>query len=163
MTDTRPAVPSHPEHQDPPRAEVRIHTALHESPLDVAAAQDFVADRESGGVGLFLGVVRDHHAGDAVDHLVYSSFEQEALGRLDGVVVDVAEEFTGVRAVWVEHRLGRLDVGDIAVVAAASAPHRDEAFAATRALIDRTKAEVPIWKHEHLVDGTTRWPGADDC
>lgn len=150
-------------HHDPPRAEPRVHVALGQEPLDLQAANDFVADPTSGGIGLFLGVVRNHHAGEAVDHLFYEAWEQEALPRLADVVDGVVQEFTGVRAAWVEHRLGRLDVGDVAVIAAASAPHRAEAIDAARALIDRTKEQVPIWKREHLVDGTTRWPGADDC
>ncbi len=148
---------------DPAREGVRIHVRLTDEPLDLAAADAFVADPTCGGVGLFTGVVRNHHAGDAVDHLVYEAWEDRALPLLQDVADGVAAAHPGVRAVWVEHRLGRLDVGDVAVVVAASAPHRDEAFDAARALIDRTKAEVPIWKHEHLTDGTSRWPGADDC
>ncbi len=148
---------------DPARGEPRLHVHLTDQALDLGAADAFVADPTCGGVGLFLGVVRNHHAGDEVDHLVYEAWEQEALPRLQRVAQDVVTQFKGVRAVWVEHRVGRLEIGDAAVVVAASAPHRDEAFDAARALIDRTKADVPIWKHEHLADGTSRWPGADDC
>lgn len=136
---------------------------LRDEPISLADADAFVADPTSGGVGLFQGVVRNHHAGADVDHLVYEAWQDEALPRLQQVAQGVVDEFPGVRAVWVEHRLGHLDVGDVAVIAAASAPHRDEAMDAARALIDRTKADVPIWKHEHLTDGTTRWPGLDDC
>ncbi len=146
---------------DPPRGEPRVHAALTESVLDPAAAQDFVADPTAGGVGLFLGVVRNHHAGEAVDHLHYEAWQDEALPRLHAVVDEVVAEFGGVRAAWVEHRLGDLAIGEAAVVAAASAPHRAEAMDAARALIDRTKERVPIWKRETLADGTTRWPGTD--
>jgi molybdopterin synthase catalytic subunit len=154
---------SYGHHADPPRAAPRLHLALRQDPLRLEDANAFVADRTSGGVGLFLGAVRNHHAGADVDHLVYEAWEAQAAPRLRAILEDVAQEFVGVRALWVEHRLGRLEVGDVAVIAAASAPHRDEAMDAARALIDRTKANVPIWKHEHLADGTTRWPGLDDC
>lgn len=148
---------------DPARAAPRIHVALVAEVLDVQAALAHVADPTAGGIGLFLGVVRNHHAGAAVDHLEYEAWPDEAMAKLALLAGEVAAEYGGVRAVFVEHRTGRLEVGEVAVIATASAPHRDEAMAATRALIDRTKAQVPIWKHEHLVDGTTRWPGLDDC
>lgn len=146
---------------DPPRGEVRITTGLTTDPLDAASAVADVAHREAGGIGLFLGVVRDHHEGAAVEGLAYEAWEERAAAELRRLAEEVAEAFPGVRAVHARHRLGALDIGEPSVVVAVSAPHRDEALDATRALIDRLKDEVPIWKHESLRDGSTRWPGTD--
>ena len=146
---------------DPPRQGARIDTGLTEDVLDPAAAFAAVSDPSCGGVAVFLGVVRDHHAGEAVTGLTYEAWLEEAPGALRRVAEEVAEEFGDVRAVYAWHRLGALDVGEPSVVVAASAPHRAEAFAASRRVIDRLKAEVPIWKHEHLAEGDSRWPGVD--
>ena len=71
---------------------------------------------------------------------------------------DVAEQYD-VQGVVAVHRVGRLAIGDIAVIVATTAAHRGEAFAASRALIDTLKAEVPIWKHQEFADGTQEWVG----
>lgn len=147
---------------DPVRAEVRVEATLTDLPLDVAAVHAAVVHPEAGGIGLFTGVVRNHHDGDAVDHLVYEAWEERAQSDLRAAAAWVADRHPGVRAVHVAHRIGRLEVGDVAVVCAASAPHRAEAIAAAADLIDRVKATVPIWKRETLVDGTVRWPACDD-
>jgi len=144
---------------DPPRAQPRITTRLTPEPLDAGAAHRDVDDPACGGIGLFLGVVRDHHEGDAVDHLEYEAWEDQAGPALEAVAREVVERFPGVRAVHLSHRLGRLEVGDVSVIVATSAPHRAEALDAARFGIDHLKATVPIWKHEFLIDGTERWPG----
>lgn len=146
---------------DPVRRAVDIEVVLTSDPLDVGRAHDRVLHPEAGGVGLFSGVVRDHHEGAAVDHLRYEAWEDRAREAMQAVADAVVADHDGVRCVYVGHRLGDLSVGEVSVVCAASAPHRDEAMAAARALIDRVKESVPIWKHEHLADGTDRWPGTD--
>ena len=146
---------------DPSRADVRIDTAITDDPLDAAAAYPAVADPSCGGVAVFVGVVRDHHEGESVQGLTYEVWEEQAQAALRRVAVEVAEVHRAVRAVYARHRTGALGVGEPSVVVAASAPHRGEAFAACRELIDRLKAEVPIWKQEHLADGDSRWPGID--
>lgn len=140
---------------------MRVTTAITDQPLDVAAALAEVTHPQAGGVGLFVGVVRDHHEGEAVTGLDYESWEGRADEELRRVADEVAARFPGVRAVHAVHRVGPLTVGDPSVVVAVSAPHRDEALAATHTLIDRLKDEVPIWKREHLADGSSRWPGTD--
>ena len=144
---------------DPPRGEPRITTLLTDEPLDLGAAQVDVDDPSCGGIGLFLGVVRDHHEGDAVDHLEYEAWEEQALPALEAVAAEVVARFPDVRAVHLSHRLGRLEVGEVSVIVATSAPHRAEALEAARFGIDHLKETVPIWKHEFLTDGTERWPG----
>ncbi|MBW3658736.1 MAG: molybdenum cofactor biosynthesis protein MoaE [Actinobacteria bacterium] len=148
---------------DPPRDGVRVEVELTDLPLDVGRAHAAVLHPEAGGVGLFSGVVRDHHEGAAVASLTYEAWDEEARIAMRAVADEVAAAFPGVRCVYVGHRIGALAVGEVSVICAASAPHRDEALAAATALIDRVKAFVPIWKHEFLADGRDRWPGSDRC
>lgn len=146
---------------DPPRGEVRITTFLTHQVIDVGAAHDDVVDVEAGGVGLFTGVVRNHHDGQRVRELTYEAWDEVAPDRLREVATEVAADHPGVRAVHVVHRLGRLDVGEVSIVCAASAPHRGEALHAASALIDEVKERVPVWKREVLDDGTIGWPGSE--
>ena len=131
--------------------------ALREDPLDVAEVLGALDDDTSGGLTLFVGRVRDHDGGKGVAGLDYSA-HPTALAKLEEVCARVAEEYDvlGVAAV---HRTGSLAIGDIAVVVATASAHRGEAFAASRALIDTLKAEVPIWKHQRFADGSDEWVG----
>ncbi len=131
---------------------------LRDQPLEVGEVLDVLDDEAAGGLTLFVGRVRDHDHGQAVTGLDYSA-HPTALGRLREVCDRVAAEHhvTGLAAV---HRVGTLAIGDIAVVVATTAAHRGEAFAASRALIDTLKDEVPIWKHQRFTDGTEEWVGA---
>lgn len=128
---------------------------LREEPLDATEVLAAVDDPSAGGVNLFVGVVRDHDHGESVDHLDYSA-HPSALDRLREVATGVAEEFEVV-ALAAVHRTGRLEVGDVAVLVAASAAHRGLAYDASRALIDRLKASVPVWKHQQFADGREEW------
>ena len=128
---------------------------LREAALDPAEALAAVDDPAAGGVNLFTGVVRDHDHGESVSHLDYSA-HPTAMERLREVANGVAEEFD-VIALAAAHRTGRLDIGDIAVVVAVSAAHRGQAYDASRALIDRLKANLPVWKHQVFDDGREEW------
>lgn len=131
---------------------------LRETPLDVAEVTAALDDDASGGLTLFVGRVRDHDGGKGVTGLDYSA-HPSALQRLVEVCDRVAEEYD-VQGVAAVHRTGTLAIGDLAVVVATTAAHRGDAFAASRALIDTLKAEVPIWKHQRFGDGTEEWVGA---
>ena len=117
-----------------------------------------MSDPAAGGVTLFVGAVRDHDSGQDVVRLEYTG-HPTAQARLADVAAEVAQEFDVV-AVAAVHRVGTLQVGDLAVVSAVSAAHRDTAFEASRALIDRLKQRVPIWKHQVFADGEEEWVGA---
>lgn len=143
---------------DPPRGDVRIHVHLTAEPLDVASAVADVAHPQCGGIGVFLGAVRDHHDGAAVESLEYEAWEEQARPAMRAVAQRAVRRFEGIRAVHLSHRLGPLAIGEVSVIVAASAPHRAEAIAAADALIDDLKRTVPIWKREHLADGSSRWP-----
>jgi molybdopterin synthase catalytic subunit len=110
-----------------------------------------------GGVVTFTGVVRDTSHGAQIDHLEYEAYAAMAVRTMTELCDEIEREIAGARLA-VEHRVGRLAVGDLAVVIAAAAPHRAEAFAACRAMIDRLKERVPIWKKEISVDGA-EWVG----
>lgn len=134
---------------------------LVRDPVSVADVLSRVGHHGAGAVDLFIGVVRDHNDGRAVTELHYSAYESMARRTMQRIADGVEAEFPGVRVAAI-HRLGALHVGDAAVVCAASAVHRGEAFAACRALIDRIKADVPIWKKEHGPDGVA-WVGWVDA
>ena len=112
----------------------------------------------------FTGTVRDHAEGrEGVTGLVYEAYEEHAVARLAAVATEVRGRHPGVGRLAVLHRVGPLGVTDAAVVVTASAPHRDEAFAAARLAIDATKASVPIWKRETFGAGAEAWgTGAAD-
>jgi molybdopterin synthase catalytic subunit len=131
--------------------------ALRETALDVAEVVAALDDDASGGLTLFVGRVRDHDGGKSVDGLDYSAHDT-ALATMQAVCERVAEDYD-VHGVAAVHRVGTLAIGDIAVIVATASSHRDEAFRASRALIDTLKAEVPIWKHQRFSDGTDEWVG----
>jgi molybdopterin synthase catalytic subunit len=115
----------------------------------------------AGAVVTFVGTVRDTSEGRPVSKLEYEAYESMAVAELGRIVSEIERELPVVR-VAVHHRVGALDVGDAAVICAASAPHRGEAFRACRLAIDRTKERVPIWKREHGPDGPY-WVGFVDA
>lgn len=139
---------------------VVIHTEIRASALSVDELLALVADPAAGGTAVFLGTVRDHTP--EAPGAVVSGLEYEAHPQAAALLREVAEkvaadhELIGLAAV---HRTGPLAVGDIAVVVAASAAHRGQAFDACRALIDTLKEQVPIWKREGFQDGSHTWVG----
>ncbi|HET6699875.1 MAG TPA: molybdenum cofactor biosynthesis protein MoaE [Nocardioidaceae bacterium] len=131
--------------------------AIRDEPLRVDEVLTALADAAAGGLTLFVGTVRNHDEDRPVVGLEYSA-HPTALGRLEEVANEVAADFDllGLAAV---HRTGSLAIGEAAVVVATAAAHRGEAFDASRALIDRLKATVPIWKHQVYADGSDSWVG----
>jgi molybdopterin converting factor subunit 1 len=127
---------------------------LETTPLAHERTVASVAHRQAGGVVTFIGQVRDHSRGHAIDHLEYEAYAPMALKVMRSIADAVEAEVPGAR-VAIHHRLGRLEIGDVAVVIAAAAAHRAEAFTACRAAIEALKQDVPIWKREVAVDGTT--------
>lgn len=138
--------------REPPRSFAQITNA----PLDRAAIDAFVLAATDGALVSFEGVIRDHDHGDAVTSLDYEA-HPDAETFLAEVCAELAAE-TGLR-VAAAHRIGHLVIGDVALVAAVAAPHRADAFAACALLVDRIKERTPIWKRQHLTEGTTEWVG----
>jgi len=129
--------------------------------LDVGAVLRAVEHAGAGGTAIFVGSVRDENEGRRVTLLEYEAYPSMAEKEMQAIAAEIASEIPGVRLA-VQHRVGPLDVGALAVVCAASAAHRGEAFEACRRLIDRIKERVPIWKREHGPDGPY-WVGWEDA
>ena len=111
---------------------------------------------DCGALAIFAGVVRDHHQGRAVTGLEYTSHVPLAERIIEEIEAETRERF-GVPVCRVQHRIGRLGIGDTAIVAVVRSPHRAEAFAALRHAVDQTKARAPIWKEEFYPDGTSEF------
>ncbi|MEO3793699.1 molybdenum cofactor biosynthesis protein MoaE [Nonomuraea sp. B10E15] len=133
---------------------------IRETPLSVDEVLAAVGDHAAGGTTIFVGTVREQDQGKPVVRLSYSA-HPSAEAELRQVAEKVAADFP-VTALAAVHRVGDLALGDTAVIVAVSAPHRDEAFRASRRLIDELKAHVPIWKHQSFADGEAEWVGAGE-
>jgi len=133
------------------------HVQLLATALSLDRCLAAVGGPGMGGVVTFTGMVRRHSHGALIDHLEYEAYGAMAVREMARLCDEIEAEIAGARLA-VEHRVGRLEVGDVAVVIAAAAPHRAEAFAACRAMIDRLKQRVPIWKKEVGDDGA-EWVG----
>ncbi len=139
-----------------PAATAAPPVALVDGPLDAAAVAAGVAAPSRGAVVTFVGTVRDHHRGRAVERLTYSAYRPMAAAGLARIVADLEAAHAGLRAAIV-HRLGTVPAGEASVVIAVAAPHRAAAYEASRTALERLKREVPIWKREHYADGGTAW------
>jgi MoaE-MoaD fusion protein len=115
--------------------------AIHTEPLSVHALLERVRDPRAGAVVTFSGVTRE------VDFLDYEAYAEMAAEQIEVIVTDAIERH-GLCKAAADHRIGRVELGEPSVVVAASAPHRDAAFAGAREIIDEIKARVPIWKRE---------------
>jgi molybdopterin synthase catalytic subunit len=135
------------------------HCFLTAAVLDPAALEASLKDPSCGAVAVFIGRVRQEQEGRPVLRLDYEAHETLALKELFSVAQDARRRWS-LGPLVLAHRVGRLEIGDVAVVTAVAGPHRDEAFAACRFLIDEVKARVPVWKHEFYADSTEAWIGA---
>jgi molybdopterin converting factor subunit 1 len=133
------------------------HVQLLDTPLSLDRCVAAVSGPGMGGIVTFTGMVRRHSRGIVVDHLEYEAYAPMAVREMTRLCDEIEGEIAGTKLA-VEHRVGRLAIGDVAVVIAAAAPHRAEAFTACRAMIDRLKDRVPIWKKEVGEDGA-EWVG----
>lgn len=131
---------------------------IRDTPLSVDEVLRAVGDPGAGGTALFVGAVRDQDHARPVTRLSYSA-HPSAEQRLRVLMEKIATDYP-VKAMAAVHRVGDLEIGDLAVVVAVSCPHRGEAFEACRRLIDDLKATVPIWKHQLFADGDAEWVGA---
>ena len=135
--------------------------ALTDDELPVAEATAWATTPRSGGVVLFLGVVRDHAEGrDGVQALTYEAYDEHVVPRLAAIAAEVRRQWPAVERIALLHRRGRVELSQPSVAVVVSAPHRDVAFDAARFAIDTLKESVPIWKQEHWADGSAWGTGA---
>lgn len=142
----------------PTSAEV-LRAALSEQAIDLTEHEALVAHRAAGAVVGFVGAVRDHDGGRSVTRLEYSA-HPSAQQTLADVAAAVARDAVGVRAIAVSHRVGSLEIGDAALVAAVAADHRAAAFETCALLVERVKELLPVWKHQFFEDGSDEWVGS---
>jgi molybdopterin synthase catalytic subunit len=133
-----------------------MYCVVTREPIDAAGLLRHVRSDADGAVLLFAGVVRNHHEGRSVEALAYEAYEEMAVGKMEMICQEVGARFE-VGELAVAHRVGDLAIGDISVVIAVAAPHRDAAYKASREIIERVKTEVPIWKRERYSDGGEVW------
>lgn len=133
-----------------------MRVALVRDPLDPAALLAEVASFANGASIVFVGTVREVNDGRPVGGIEYTAYETMARRELEAIAHEAALQF-GTDDVVVEHRIGRLALGEASVVIAVSHPHRAEAYEASRFIIEALKRRVPIWKREEYVDGAREW------
>ena len=137
-----------------------IHAAITTDPIAQSGLEALVSNAPAGARVSFAGLIRDHdeEAEVVVVGLDYTC-HPDADRFLAGVAASVASDLDpeGRAVLAVEHRIGSLRVGDVAIVAVAASAHRSQAFELCQALVDRVKAEVPIWKHQHEESGRASW------
>jgi molybdopterin synthase catalytic subunit len=139
-----------------PASKIRL-AQITTSAIDPETLRRAIGDPAGGAIALFVGVVRNQDAGREVSALSYSA-HPSAQGRLLTILEGYAAR-SDVLALAVEHRVGELQVGDVAVVCGVTSAHRDVAFSVCSALIEEVKAQVPIWKNETFKDGSNVWIG----
>jgi adenylyltransferase/sulfurtransferase len=132
------------------------------TPIDTAVERLRVTDPACGGYASFEGWVRDHNEGQQVRHLEYEAFELLASKEGERILAEAVARF-GVEHAACVHRVGDLQLGEMAVWVGVSARHRQEAFLACRYIIDEVKHRVPIWKKEHYVNGDSGWVNCERC
>lgn len=130
--------------------------ALSGEPIDAAALHVQLADRGAGAWLAFEGRVRNCHAGRAVSGLHYQAYVPLAVAEGERILAEAMQRFALCQALAV-HRVGELEVGELAVWVGVSAGHRDAAYDASRWIIDAIKADVPIWKRERYLEGDATW------
>lgn len=136
--------------------------SLSRAAFDTAALRSALANPGAGGYASFEGWVRDRNEGMEVTRLEYEAFDELALKEGELILTEARERFTILDAACV-HRIGMLEIGELAVWVGVSAAHRDAAFAACRYIIDEIKARLPIWKKEFYANGNSEWVNCKRC
>lgn len=131
---------------------------VSEQPLDETVLRTLIQTPGDGAVVVFSGVARDNFGGRSTAHLEYEAYPEMAVPVLRQLAAEAQERFA-IGRVAVHHRIGKLEIGETAVVVAVAAPHRQAAFEAAAYLMDRIKQVAPIWKREHWADGDAEWVG----
>ena len=136
-----------------------VQVRVQAEPLDLAGLLAFVQAPSLGGVAIFLGTVRDHHAGRAVVRLEYEAYPEMAEAEMARIATALADRHAVTR-IAMAHRTGHVPIGEASVMIAVSAPHRAAALEACREAIDTLKQTVPVWKKE-VFEGGEEWIGRE--
>ena len=133
-----------------------MHTRVTSDIIDPQTVLGMVGSPADGAAILFIGSVREHNDGRAVNGMRYDAYLEMAEPVLRDIVAEAAVR-AGSERIAVVHRIGELAVGTVSVAIAVSTPHREESFDAARYFIEQIKQRLPVWKHEHYNDGEPRW------
>ena len=133
-----------------------LKVGITSDPIDVSQLLGDLPSSADGAVVLFLGVVRDHHEGRAVRGLVYEAYREMAEKELQGIAEEARGRF-GPQRIVALHRVGALEVGEVSTAIGVAAPHREDAYGASRYIIEEIKRRLPIWKLERYRDGGEGW------
>ena len=133
-----------------------VRASVAEQAILLAEHEHLVANAAAGAVVGFAGIVRNHDGGREVRHLEYSA-HPHAEQVLFEVLAEIAAVAPGVRAIAASHRIGRLEIGEAALVAAVAADHLAASFGTCARLVDTVKERLPVWKHQFFADGTDEW------
>jgi molybdopterin synthase catalytic subunit len=136
-----------------------MRTALVTRPIDPTAVLSEVVSTKNGAAILFVGTVRETNEGRPVTGITYRAYGAMAERELQAIGAEAERRFE-TSDIVIEHRLGRLGLGEISVAIAVAHPHRSAAYDGSRYIIEELKRRVPIWKLEEYVDGTREWVGA---
>jgi molybdopterin synthase catalytic subunit len=135
---------------------------ISDSPLDVVGLLASAHHPKAGALVLFSGEVRNHNLGRDVDYLEYEAYIPMASRMIKEILNEALRKWS-LHIALAQHRIGKVEVGESAVVVITASSHRREAYEANRYIIDRIKHEVPIWKCEYFSDGTKKWGGNCSC
>jgi molybdopterin synthase catalytic subunit len=137
------------------------------APLSLAEVYDLADDPANGAVVLMSGTVRNQTEGKAVEYLEYQAYQPMAIAVFNSIAVHIRNQWQDANRIVIQHRVGKLKIGEISVIVAVGCPHRGEAFAACRYAIDTLKHNAPIWKKEFFceADGTSHstWVSIGAC
>ncbi|MGV0625975.1 molybdenum cofactor biosynthesis protein MoaE [Mycolicibacter minnesotensis] len=136
-----------------------LRAAITDAPIVLSEHEELVGHVAAGAVVGFVGVIRNHDHGRQVTRLDYSA-HPSAQQVMAEVLAEVAEQAVGVRALAASHRIGVLEIGEAALVAAVAADHRRAAFEVCALLVDTIKERLPVWKQQFFADGTEEWVGS---
>lgn len=136
-----------------------LRAALTDQPISLTEHEQLVGHQAAGAVVGFVGMIRDHDGGRPVLRLEYSA-HPSAEQVIADVLAEVAARSHGVRAIAASHRVGVLEIGEAALVAAVAADHRRAAFETCAQVVEAVKAKLPVWKHQFFADGTDEWVGS---
>ncbi len=130
-----------------------IDILVSETPLSIDQCYGFILDEQGGGNCLFVGTTRNKNKGEEVTHLNFDAYDGMAMKEMEKIAQHCIDNLSALK-VAIHHRKGHVGIGEIAVIIAVSSIHRDASFEACRYAIDTLKNRVPIWKKEHLTDGS---------
>lgn len=132
------------------------------TPIDIGLLLSLAHHPKSGGVVIFCGDVRIENSGKQVAFLDYEAHVPLASKMVDAILKEATAKWS-LNVAIAQHRIGKVEVGETAVVVITCAPHRKEAYLANQFIIDKIKHEAPIWKCEYFVDGTKEWGRNCNC